>query len=67
MMIGNYRMEFMKMTPDNRFATARKTDLETGDRYYELGHDLYSLAFFSFYIDDEEQEENFILESLEKK
>ena len=59
-MISNYRMDFMKMSPDNRY-TNRKTNLESGERFYELTGDLYSLAFFAFYIDDEEREENFIL------
>lgn len=66
-MLSNYRMNFMKMTPDSRFTTARKTDIQTGERFYELNGDMYALAFFAFYIDDEEREENFILESLEKQ
>lgn len=65
-MLSNYKMEFMKMSPDTRF-TNRKTEINSGERYYELGADLYSLAFFAFYIDDEEREEKFILDSIEKQ
>ena len=54
-------MDFMKMSPDKRF-TNRKTDVNSGETFYELSDDLYSLGFFAFYIDDEEREENFILE-----
>lgn len=59
-MLSNYRMNFMKMSPDKRY-TNRKTDVDSGERYYELTGDLFSLAFYSFYIDEEEREENFIL------
>lgn len=65
-MLSNYKMQFMKMTPDPRL-TSRKTEMQTGERYYELSADLYSLTFFAFYIDDEEREEKFILESIEKQ
>lgn len=59
-MLSNYKMDFMKMSPGNRF-TNRKTDVNSGETFYELADDLYSLGFFAFYIDDEEREENFIL------
>lgn len=63
MMLSNYRMTFMKMGADTR-KTQRKTDVETEEKSYELTGDLYALAFFSFYIDDEEREEKFILKHI---
>ena len=54
-------MDFMRMTPGYRF-THRKTDINSGEQFYELTEDMYSLGFFAFYIDDEEREENIILE-----
>ena len=62
-MLSNYKMDFMKMSPDTRY-TNRKTNLGTGERYYELSGDLYALAFYSFYIDDDEREESFILDHI---
>ena len=64
-MMSNFKMGFMRMAPDKRFSIARKTDVETGERFYELGPDLYSLAFFAFYIDDEERAEMDLFEKLE--
>ena len=63
LMHSNFRMKFMKMSHDTRI-TNRRTDAESGERFYELTGDLYSLAFFAFYIDEEEREENFILDHI---
>ena len=58
----------MKMRPDiSNYKEERKTDIRTGDRFYELSGDLYSLAFFAFYIDDEEREEKFLYECIKKQ
>ena len=66
MILSNYKMDFMKMSPDNRF-THRKTDMNSGEQFYELTDDLYSLGFFAFYIDDEERDENYILQHFQNK
>ena len=63
-MLSNYKMDFMKMSPGHHF-TNRRTDLNSGERYYELTADLYALAFFAFYIDEEERDEKIILEHIE--
>ena len=64
-MLNKFKIDFMEMNPGIRF-TNRRTDVNTGDRYYQLSADMYALAFFAFYIDDEEREEIHILEHLEE-
>ena len=64
-MLSKLKIDFMQMNPASRF-TNRRTNVNTGELYYELTGDMYALAFFAFYIDDEEREENQILELLLK-
>ena len=64
--MSDYKINFMKMIPGTR-QTNRRTDLISGEEFYELSRDIYSLAFFAFYIDDDERDEEFILNELEEE
>ena len=72
----NYKKDFFKISEQDDYLKQRlevsshgkqEEEKEEEEKWLELREDYYSLAFYAFYVDEDETEENKILSQLQQK